>query len=84
VAANGGANLDATTNGSVTVQPKPDYSLNVTPNAVAVDQGSTGVLNVAITRSGGFVGPVNLSVTGLPTGSPQRSTTPRPPGTRRC
>jgi uncharacterized membrane protein len=68
VAANGGANLDATTNGSVTVQPKPDYSLNVTPNAVAVDQGSTGVLNVAITRSGGFVGPVNLSVTGLPTG----------------
>ena len=68
VAANGGANLDATVNGSVTVQPKPDFSLNVTPNAVAIDQGSTGVLNVAITRAGGFVGPVDLSVTDLPTG----------------
>ena len=68
VAANGGANLNATTNGSVTVQPKPDFSLNVTPNAVAVDQGSTGVLNVAIARAGGFTGAVNLSVTGLPNG----------------
>jgi hypothetical protein len=37
-------------------------------SAVAVNQGGTGSLNVALTRSGGFTGTVTLAVTGLPAG----------------
>jgi uncharacterized membrane protein len=68
VGANGGTNVTATATGSVTISAAPDFSLNVTPNAVAIDQGATGVANVAITRTGGFTGAVNLTVSGLPTG----------------
>lgn len=68
VTASGGPNLTATTNGSVTITPAPDFSLNVTPNAAAIDQGTARVFNVAITRTGGFTGAVNLSVANLPTG----------------
>jgi uncharacterized membrane protein len=69
VGASGGGSVTASATGNVTVTPAPDFSLNVTPNAVAIEQGGpAGVANVAITRTGGFTGAVNLTLTGLPTG----------------
>jgi hypothetical protein len=68
VAASGGASINATTNGNVTIEAAPDFSLNVTPNAAPIDQGGTAVLNVAINRVGGFTGPVTLSAANLPAG----------------
>jgi len=48
--------------------PTPDFSLSVTPATVSFEQGKTATANVAINRTGGFTGAVNLAVTGLPTG----------------
>jgi len=46
----------------------PAFSLAVTPTTVSVEQGKSVTATVAITRTGGFTGAVNLTVTGLPTG----------------
>ncbi len=67
VTANGGANLIATTAGSVTVNAAPDFTL-AAPAALSVQQGANGVANITITRTGGFAGAVNLTVAGLPAG----------------
>ena len=80
VAASGGTSLNATATGSVTINPAPDFSLNVTPNAIVIDQGATGIANVAITRTGGFTGPVNLTVAGLPAGVTAAFDNPAPTG----
>jgi len=42
--------------------------LAVNPATLSVPQGASGVVNVSLTRTGGFDGVVTLAVTGLPTG----------------
>jgi len=51
---------------SLTVQDAPIYTL-VLPQFVSIKQGSSGTVTVDPLR-GAYVGPVNLSVTGLPAG----------------
>ncbi|MBF0492136.1 MAG: hypothetical protein HQM15_05095 [Deltaproteobacteria bacterium] len=46
----------------------PGFTLSATPTPVAITQGASGTVNVAITRTGGFTTPVGLALTGLPTG----------------
>ena len=54
---------------AVTAAPVPDFSLAVTPASQTVVQGTSTTYTVTITGSGGFTGPVSLSVTGLPAGA---------------
>jgi hypothetical protein len=47
----------------------PDFSLSASPTSRSVNAGSGTTYTVSITRSGGFTGPVTLSIAGLPTGA---------------
>jgi len=50
--------------------PPPDFSLSISPASTTVpDIGGTASYTVTITRSGGFSSAVNLSVSGLPSGT---------------
>jgi Domain of unknown function (DUF1929)/Legume lectin domain/Chitobiase/beta-hexosaminidase C-terminal domain/PKD domain len=53
---------------SVTVTV-PDFSLDVSPNLNSVMQGANAPYAITVTGGAGFVGNVNLSVSGLPTGA---------------
>jgi len=46
----------------------PDFSLRLASDFVNVVQGARSELSVAIRRSGGFAGPIELAVDGLPDG----------------
>jgi hypothetical protein len=62
---------------TLTVAAPPSFSIGATPATQNISQGSTGDVNVAITRSGGFSGAVTLAVQGMPTGMTM-ATTPNP------
>jgi hypothetical protein len=47
----------------------PDFTLSVTPNSAAVNQGASKTYTVSISPANGFNGTVGLSVSGLGTGS---------------
>ncbi|WP_309672170.1 hypothetical protein [Gemmatimonas sp.] len=51
---------------NLTVTAAPTYTMTAT--AVTAQQGTAGTSTVTLTRGGGFAGPVNLAVTGLPAG----------------
>lgn len=46
----------------------PSFSLAVTPDPASLARGGTLKLSVAVTRQGGFTGPVNISFLSLPQG----------------
>src|SRR5499426_1490487 len=64
----GGLTHTTTINLTVNPQPVPDFSLAATPTSLAIDQGASGTVSIAITRTGGFTGSVTLSASGLPAG----------------
>ncbi|HIE14400.1 TPA: hypothetical protein EYP70_03920, partial [Candidatus Bathyarchaeota archaeon] len=45
-----------------------DYGLAVSPDSISIRQGEVGSVTVNVTSHGRFSSPVNLSITGLPTG----------------
>jgi hypothetical protein len=49
--------------------PPPDFSLSVAPTSQTVTQGASTTYTVNITRTGGFTGAVNLSLSGLGSGA---------------
>jgi uncharacterized membrane protein len=55
---------------SLTVNPPAagDFSLSVSPASLSIKQGTSGTYTVSVTRTGGFTGAVQLSVSGLPSG----------------
>jgi len=51
----------------LTVSPaKPDFALRLEPDFVNVVQGGKTEIDLIVRRSGGFAGPIDLKVTGLP------------------
>jgi hypothetical protein len=55
---------------SATPTGTPDFSLSISPPSVTVGRGnSTAIYTVTVTRINGFSAAVNLSVSGLPTGT---------------
>ena len=46
----------------------PDFSLSDSPIDLSVTQGSNGTTTITVTPTNGFVGEVNLSASGLPSG----------------
>jgi N-acetylneuraminic acid mutarotase len=58
----------ATVNLSLTVYPTPSFSLSANPNSLTVAQNSSASSTVTVTDVGGFVGWVNLTASGLPSG----------------
>lgn len=44
----------------------PDFAIGASPSSFGVRQGQTATYAVTVTPSGGFMGPVTLSVTGCP------------------
>jgi hypothetical protein len=53
---------------------EPNYELNLLTDHVNVPQGGKAELDVVVERSGGFTGPLDLSVSGLPKGVSLEST----------
>ncbi|HEU4666943.1 MAG TPA: hypothetical protein VFS79_04700, partial [Arthrobacter sp.] len=49
--------------------PKPGITVQVSPASQSVQQGQGAAYTVSLTSTGGFTGPVSLSVAGLPTGA---------------
>ncbi len=45
-----------------------DFRLTLTPDEINVGQGGSSLVTVAVQRLGGFAGPINLRVEGLPAG----------------
>lgn len=53
----------------LTVRPaRPDFSLALDPDFVNVAQGGKTEIDLIVRRAGGFAGPIDLAVTGLPDG----------------
>ena len=48
--------------------PTPTIDIGASRNALSVVQGSSGAVEVTLTRGGGFAGAVSIAVTGAPTG----------------
>jgi hypothetical protein len=46
----------------------PNFSLSASPASVTVNSGASGTASIAIARTGGFTGSVDLSASGLPSG----------------
>jgi glucose/arabinose dehydrogenase len=72
--ANGDGNTsgDSITSTFVVIQPAAaagDFNVNVAPSSQVIIPGASGSYNVTITPTGGFIGNVNLSVAGMPTGT---------------
>ncbi len=53
----------------VNASPTPDFSLSINPGIVGVIRGQSVSYAVTVNPSGGFTGPVALSVSGLPVGA---------------
>jgi hypothetical protein len=51
------------------VSPSPDFSLSVAPGSQTVPSGNSAIYSVSIGSLNGFSASVNLSVSGLPTGT---------------
>lgn len=49
-------------------EPSGSITLSASPSALTVQQGASGTVTVTLVRGGGFADPVNVAVTGLPTG----------------
>ncbi len=48
--------------------PTGSITLSASPSALTVQQGGSGTVTVTLVRGGGFADPVNVAVTGLPSG----------------
>jgi uncharacterized protein (TIGR03118 family) len=67
----GGANEQSGLFGSIAaavVAGAPTFSLNTTSTSLTVTGGQVGTLNLTLTGSNGFSGPVTFTCSGLPTG----------------
>ena len=63
------------------VAPEPDFSISASPTSLTIQQGSSGSSTVTVTSINGFNQPVQLSVSGAPSGvtatvSPSQVTPP--------
>ena len=47
-------------------QACPDFRLNITADTLAVFRGGQAKMKVAVERLGDFVGPIDLTIDGLP------------------
>src|SRR5262249_17937485 len=47
---------------------KPDFTLSLANDFVNVTQGAKSEVDLIVNRSGGFAGPIDLSISGLPEG----------------
>src|SRR5205814_8238249 len=72
-----GGSLTHTTTVSLVVTTPPDFRLSASPASLSVAPGGSTSYTVTITPTGGFSGPVSLSVSGLPSGA-SASFTPNP------
>lgn len=54
---------------SLIAATNPDFSLAASPASESVVQGTSAAYSIAVTRTGGFTGPVTLSAQGLPAGA---------------
>lgn len=54
---------------SLTVTAAPDFSISASPNSLTIVQGSSGTSTITVTSLNGFNSAVNLSISGLPTGT---------------
>ncbi|MEM3697104.1 MAG: CARDB domain-containing protein [Candidatus Bathyarchaeia archaeon] len=78
-----GGGLTRTTTYALTVTPlpAPDFSISASPSSVTIQQGSSGSSTITVTSINGFNQPVQLSVSGAPSGvtatlSPSQVTPP--------
>ncbi|MBC8088764.1 MAG: hypothetical protein H7Z40_15980 [Phycisphaerae bacterium] len=63
-----GSLLSATVPLNITVNAAPSFRVSVSNSATPISAGTSGTQRANIIRGGGFTGPVNLSVSGLPDG----------------
>ena len=61
-----GGSLTHTTTVSLTVNPPPGFSLSAASATITVPVNSSNTDTITVTPSGGFTGPVSLSLSGLP------------------
>lgn len=59
-----------------TASAKPDIQFQISPASQSVARGQTAIYTVTMTSTGGFVGNVGLSVSGLPNGATASLTPP--------
>jgi len=61
--------LTYTSTVALVVNPKPDFTLGVSPSSQLINPGGATSYSATISPIGGFTGQVTLSVSGLPTGA---------------
>jgi hypothetical protein len=70
VAGNGGGMQHSTTvTLTVTAQQQPDFTLSASPSSVSILQGGQGTSTLTTTIRGGFNSAINLSASGVPSGT---------------
>ena len=65
----GGVQQNTTVTLTVTQSAPPDFTISLSPNSVTVQQGFAGYSTVTTTIQGSFNSPINLSASGMPTGT---------------
>lgn len=68
VRATGAGVTEKTQTLALTVTAAPSYTIDVTPATRSIAAGTSGTVDIALTRTGGFAGAVGLTVEGLPNG----------------
>jgi hypothetical protein len=53
---------------ALTVTAVPDFTLGASPTSISLTPGGSGGSSISVSGQGGFTGPVNLAVSGLPAG----------------
>jgi len=64
-----GGGIQHTTTVTLTVTNAPDYTITANPSSVSVAQGNQGTSTITTTITGGFNNAINLSASGVPTGT---------------
>lgn len=64
-----GAPMAATHACTITVTPRPDFSIQTTPNALNLQPRFSGSVVISLSATNGFAGTVALSVSGAPPGA---------------
>jgi hypothetical protein len=53
---------------TVNAPPTPDFTVNVSPGSLSIEQGQQGSATITLARTGGFTGDIGLFIAGVPDG----------------
>ena len=73
-----GGGMTHTIGATLVVNSVGSFSISISPNPLAVKRSGQGVYTITVTPAGGFISPVTLTISGLPSKTSASTFTPNP------